>query len=265
MILFSRKKKIQLDRNAGLVFCWRGCSTGNTGGLTLAIVLATSIFALGVLGIKVYVSSESPPSRYRAEIIQVSQIDPNLRWLLERNSPHLNPWYSNQNELGLLDICDKMYDAIDASRDDEIRWNSVLFDDYKLVTTRIFEQGEVVLPNLARYILPVVTETPAEIEWVFSLSSLDQKMLLRFPDQMEYPTDNIKLAKYQGRTLNFTVNIDAGGSVVSCLLLDWITEPEVKIVENWVNTLQFKKAKDGDEKIETLIVSVRLSEGRDAK
>ncbi len=270
MILFSRKKKIQRDRNAGLVFRWRGGYSGNTGGLTLAIILATSIFALGMLGIKVYVSSESPPSRYRSEIIQVSKIEPGLRWQLERNSPHLNSWGNNQNELGVIDVRDRMYDAIYSLSEDRISWNTVSFDQPTLETPRIYQGGKVTLPSLARLgfrhrhrlsnvALPDETDELSKIIWTFVLSSKDEAMLSRFPDMIEYPTNNRELLNYLGKTVKYTVNIDERGSVVSCLPLDWNTESEVKLIENWLNTVQFKEAQNGADAIETIIVYVTLN------
>jgi len=266
MILFSSKKKIQRDRNAGLVFRWRGGYHGNTGGLTLAFILATSLFALGMLGIKVYVSSESPPSRYRSEIIQVSKIDPGLRWLLERNSPHLSSWGNNPNELGTNDVRNRMYDTIFAARETKVSWNTVEFEESDLKIPRIYEEGKVIFPSLTRHVtgrenFSIEAEEAEKIKWSFVLSSIDKKMLRRFPEQLEYPAETSELLEYLGKTVRFTVNIDEQGNVISCLPLDWNRDVEVKLVENWLNTVQFKKAENA---VETIIVSVTL-EGRVVK
>jgi len=268
MILFSRKKKIQRDRNAGLVFHWRGGYAGNTGGLTLAIILATSIFALGMLGIKVYVNSATPPSRYRAEIIRVTHIDPSLRWHLERNSPHLNPWNSSQDELELIKVREKMYAAIDATRENQLQWNTVALAEPSLATPRIYEEGKVRIPSLARHHLANEgTEDPAVVKWSFILGATDKKVIPRLPELKEYPANVQSLENYQGKTLKFTVNVNAKGEVVSCLPLEWNADAEAKLIENWLNTLQFKAlkgAKNVDE-VETMIISVTLGERKETK
>jgi len=53
--------------------------------------------------------SESPPSRYRAEVVYVLDVDPSLRWWLDRHSPNFNVWNGVLKNESLYDVKDKMY------------------------------------------------------------------------------------------------------------------------------------------------------------
>jgi len=143
-MIFSRKKKIQRDRNAGLVFRWRGGNASNSGGLTFAVILAAAIFGLGILTFKVILGSESPPSRYRAEVVYVLDVDPSLRWWLDRHSPNFNVWNGVLKNESLYDVKDKMYDLIDSTREQGLGWQEVDFDDERVSALELYEQDTVI-------------------------------------------------------------------------------------------------------------------------
>lgn len=258
MIFFSRKKKIQRDRNAGLVFRWRGGYSGNTGGLTFAIIMATSVFALAFLGIKVYVNSTAVPSRYRAEVILVDDVDPNLRWMLERNSPFFCAWEADQAELASGSIQSKMYAAIDSNRKRKINWRSAVITEPAPSSPSVYPLGRVVMPSVARHEVKSSDLEPQKLIWNYVLSSEDKASQAILPVKKNYALNIRPLKSYLGRTLQFTVHIDASGKVISALPLEWNTDDEMKLVENWVKTLQFQPVKSTSARVRSLVLDVSI-------
>ena len=97
-MLFTKKKKLQRDRDAGLVFRWRGGYRSNIGGSTIAFLLTSMLFAGAFLLLNIYLKSSAVPSKYRASMVQLGQVDSQLEWWMERNSPGLPMWESNGDE-----------------------------------------------------------------------------------------------------------------------------------------------------------------------
>lgn len=246
MILFSRKKKLQRDRNVGLVFHWRGGYAGNTGGLTLAFILASAMFALGFVTFNVYVNSTAAPSRYRASVMQVGALQDGRRWSLERKAPFLTPWHEGQDHLNVSAVNSKMYDAIDQLKERSVSWRKVPFAEDELVVPRLYAVAETSLPDVKRHTSMsenvLLNMAGVENKWEYVISSASAEGRARLPVQKKYDAEVSELGDYLGRTLEFSVNITTSGEVISCIPLKWNTEPEMKLVEQWLNTLQFNKA-----------------------
>jgi len=256
-MIFSRKKKIQQDRNAGLVFRWRGGNASNSGGLTFAVVLAAAIFAMGMLTFKVILGSQSPPSRYRAEVVYVVDVDPSLRWWLDRNSPNFNVWDDVLKNKSLYDVKDKMYDLIDSTKDQLLGWQEVDFDDERVGALTLYEHDKMILPSVMRHEI-VPSNGGQKIErdmvWKYVLSSRQSE---RLPDALEYELDVTLLRQYLGKAIDFTISVDGKGNVVSCLPLQWNTDKEVKWIENLLHTLKFQPS---DKDLELLVLNVAIRE-----
>jgi len=114
--MFFSKKKIQRDRAAGLVFRWRGGHATNRGGGTLALCLTAAIFAGGFLLLNVSATPGTVPSRYRASVIQLVNIDDRLSWWIERNSPSMPQWSVESDEESVRRVDDLLLGEINATK-----------------------------------------------------------------------------------------------------------------------------------------------------
>ncbi|MFT6792500.1 MAG: hypothetical protein ACJAR1_000480 [Rubritalea sp.] len=240
-MLFSKNKKLQRDRNAGLVFRWRGGYGLNRGGSTIAFLVTAIVFAGGFIMLNVYAKSNTVPSRYRASMIQLGKMDDDLTWWVEKNGPNLPVW----SEYG-----DEQSDArVNAQLMEELRESNsgaYLYEDVQMQQIEIDDEGVYALNN--RW-LPAVTRFSladggiaadiAEVGWKLKLNA-SEELALRLPDALEY--GNWIPERWRGRSVRMIVAVDITGKVLSANPAEWNESRTVKEFEKWVQTLQFKPA-----------------------
>lgn len=256
---FSRKKKLQRDRDAGLVFRWRGGYAGNRGGMTLAVLLAGGFFVLASIAVNIRVKPEMAPLRHQPSITNLENIDEGLEWWLEKNTPFLDSWYSHQDELGEGLVQMKLQETIAKENEKNVDWRKVELDKVLPETPSVFAKGEVNLPSVKRHVgesgNPTSEDVPA-YQTQLEISSPNKGMEARFPETRAFDVELDKAEDWLGETLRYTVYVNAKGEVTSCLPIEWSNDKGGKQFENWINTLRFKPSKVGQEAL-VLEVTVR--------
>lgn len=235
LMLFSRQKKLQRDRDAGLVFCWRGGQGGNRGGMILSVLIASCLFALAFWGVSLDFKTTQPESRKYAKILLLDQFSTEMALWVDQNSPFTSRW-------------DPQLDSSHQARvDGELE---VLFQQMTIPPSPWLEMPNVALPlSSPRLIehgtaelgyLPVPLPNKykkGELELVVSLNALGG-LEKREPKEVT-PIEMVIPEQAYGSNLRFVVTLDSAGNVVFAAPVEWLKGEYEKDLENWLRVQQF--------------------------
>jgi hypothetical protein len=260
-MLFSKKKKIQRDRNAGLVFRWRGGYATNRGGSTIAFLITSIVFAGGFIMFNVYAKPNTVPSRYRASMIQLGKMDDDLTWWVERNSPNLPVWSLNGDEESEARVDSGLMENIREANSGAYLYQDVELEQIEIDDERIYALNNKWLPSLKRFeaaeVDPVVAAP--EVTWQLKVN-VSETLAARLPDArdtLEYR--NWIPERWRGRSVRLIVVVDAEGKVLSVNPSEWNESKTVKEFGNWLYTFQFKPAGRGQQPTVTGVVNLSYS------
>lgn len=255
-MFFSKNKKLQRDRNAGLVFRWRGGYAANRGGSTIAFLVASMVFATGFIMLNVYAKPSTVPSRYRASMIQLGKIDDDLTWWVEKNSPNLPVWSEHGDEQSEMRVSAKLTETLRDANSGAYLYEDVEMQQIEIDNESIYALNNRWLPSVARFEVanssPVVSAV--EVGWKLKVN-VSETLTARLPDALEY--GNWIPEKWRGRSVRLIVAVDARGKVLSVNPAEWTESKTVREFENWVHTFQFKPA--DKEQIQTVTGVITLS------
>ncbi|MFT5905693.1 MAG: hypothetical protein ACI9E1_001293 [Cryomorphaceae bacterium] len=257
-MLFSKNKKLQRDRNAGLVFRWRGGFAYNRGGSTIAFLVTSLMFAGGFIMLNVYAKPSTVPSRYRASMIQLGMMDDDLTWWLEKNSPNLPIWSENRDEQSALRVNAQLMEELREANSGAYLYEDVEMQQIEIDDEEIYALNNRWLPSLKRLKANEDGPIVAVADAVWKLKVNASKMLKpRLPDELEYV--NWIPEKWRGRSVRLIIAVDARGKVLSVNPAEWTEDRTVKEFENWVHTLLFKPADKEQRQTVTGVISLSYS------
>lgn len=254
-MLFSKNKKLQGDRDAGLVFRWRGGYRSNRGGATIAFFLTSMIFVGGFVMLSVYTKPNTIPNRYRARMIQLGEVDDDLIWRIEKNSPSLPGLLGDEDERSEIRVDNLFKEEIN-----ETQISRYLYEDVEMKEIEI-DSGEVYLlrtqsmPSLGRLVDHdyIQEGSDEQVKWRVVVTA-DSVLKARLPDDLEY-YDRVP-EEWHGLSVRLIVAVDDEGKVFSVNSVDWSEGGEAKILENWVYTIPFKTVKDKSKRPEGMVTGV---------
>lgn len=266
-MLFSKKKKLQRDRQAGLVFRWRGEYAVNRGGSTIAFIITSLVFAAGFVLLNVYAQRNTVPSRYRASMKQLGPMDDDLAWWVEKNSPFLPTWSENRSQQSDIRVDALLSDEIRTMHRDVYRFEDVEIQQIEIGNEEIYTPKDSSLPSLdrfgsggeARLVDAANAEEEIDVAWELKLE-VDGSFEARVPDASEMQKYGSWIPlKWRGRSVRFIIAVDAMGEVLHVNTAEWREEETVRDYEKWLHTVRFRPAREKDTSIATVVVEVTAS------
>lgn len=263
-MLFSNNKKLQRDRNVGLVFRWRGGYALNRGGSTLAFLLTSMVFAGGFIMLNVYAKPNTVPSRYRASMIQLGKMGDDLTWWVERNSPNLPEWEENGDEESERLVNALLLEDLKDANSGVYKYAEVKMQAIEIQQEGIYSLSSTVLPPVERLkIADDINEvTIPEENWKLKIK-VNEPLAARFPAELEY--DNWISEKWRGRSVRLILAVDARGNVLSVNPAEWNDSKTVREFENWVHTIKFKPSENEQNDTVTGVMDLSYSLESDHK
>ncbi|MGJ8655616.1 MAG: hypothetical protein ACSHX6_04125 [Akkermansiaceae bacterium] len=255
-MLFSKEKRLQRDRNAGLVFRWRGGYGLNRGGSTIAFVMTSMIFAAGFVMLNVYAKPNTVPSRYRATMIQLGEMDDDLTWWVEKNSPNLPLWSGNDDEPSDARVSELLREEIYDAHGGTYRYEDVEMQQIEVANEEVYSLRTRSLPSLRRF--SVDQGDGVEVMGWKLLVTGEAGLEERLPADLDYG-DEIP-ANWRGNSARFIVAVDAGGKVLSVNPSEWTEDEVVRGFEDWIQAISFKPVKgEGEEAVQIVTGVITLS------
>ena len=244
-MLFSKKKKIQRDRKAGLVFRWRGNQATNRGGGTLALCLTSAVFAGGFLLLNVSAKPNIVPSRYRASIIQLGTIDDKLAWWIEKNSPSIPEWSSSADEESIHRVDELLLNVVNADHHRSLGFQELNIEPIERTEYEMYRLNDDILPPIGRLVniaddINSVHQPVGIVKWNLEIS-VDGELNERLPKEITY--DGWIPESWYGDSVKFSVAVDSTGKVLAVNPVDWTEDEIVKGFENWLYSVAFKPLK----------------------
>ncbi len=256
-MFFLRKKKLKKDREAGLVFQWRG-STKHHLGKVIALMIAVGFFAFSVYALKVETIKPPLLSKRKGVVIMLNEDDPhcaNLMIQIERKSPFPVRWDPVFDREVMVRIEESVEGLVGG------RWQY----DAELAAMPIKKSvgglESIIEPNdgLLGRVMNDWTEGPqtdlqvpsGELSIRIRVRAGDA-LKLRLPaNEFQLPTDLVADDSF-GQSFRFMVELDASGIVLSCVSLPGGTMDATKATDlqkdlaAWLRLQKFNKAdRDG--------------------
>ncbi len=261
-MIFSRKKKIQRDRDAGLVFRWRGGHASNIGGGTLALFLTSVAFAGGFLLLNVYAKPNTVPSRYRASIIQLGEVDDRLAWWIEKNSPPILQWSERSDEESISRVNELLVGEINSRQHQGAGYQDIEIQQVEVDEDVMYSIHSDTLPSIER--LQSERESSDEgdvgklgaVKWGVDISA-SGALEGRLPEGLSY--DGELPQAWRGGSVKFSIAVDAKGNVLVVNPVDWSESEVVRGFENWIYAITFQPLrKPANDASDTVIGVIQL-------
>lgn len=241
-MFFSRYKRLQKDREAGLVFRWRGGIGGNGGGLLLALILTLGCFFLAFLGLNVSLYKSSAQSQEYAKITLMDSFKPEMALWVDRHSPFSVRWDPQNDVEFQARVQSALNVTFNGMAKRPLPWQEMPLEQQPIKELRLTDKGEVHFfeefdvvqqPELR----PSALEFEVSLEMSQNLKKRFRKEGVSSSWQGEIP------AQAYGSNLRFVVVVDAAGNVVYCSPIKWVAGESVGELENWVRRQKFDPAK----------------------
>lgn len=239
-MLFSYKKRIQRDRDAGLVFCWRAGQEGNRGGMLIAVLMASGLFALAFWGISLDLKASKPESRQAAKILLLDTISPEMALWIDQHSPFPSRWDPQFDDAHAARVQSDLAGLYQEISVPPSPWREMPdVGEEEVASPRLIIDGEVDLGGLPdvkeREKKPVVLELTLTITAFGELENRIPRELVPF--SMKIPQ------QAYGSTQRFALTLREDGNVVTCTPLEWSNDDFSMELENWVRLQSYLPAK----------------------
>lgn len=255
-MIFSRSKKLTRDREAGLVFRWRGGLDGNRGGMTLALLITAGLFTMAFVGLNVKVRKVKPPQRRVAKIMMVPENDERMSLWVDIKSPFPARWDPLNDAVHHSRVESELANAMAKASMRDIEWRALPEGQNHIETPELFHQMELVLPELSRVVRPVQPETPVMLE--IRMGGLGE-LSKRRPDLPLNFKGEIPAAEF-GKQFRWFITLNKRGEVVYLAPVEPLTGEFPAELEAWLRGLQFKPS---DKDSETGELVIRIGRKRD--
>lgn len=252
-MLFSRQKKLQRDRDAGLVFCWRGGQGGNRGGLLIAIALTTGVFVAAFLGLSLSFKRVKSEPKQSAKILLLTDIPSEMALWIDQNSPFPSRWDPLVDGSHQLRVDEALIEVFRDVSQPTIPWREMPEVEEQVFTPRLLETGVVQLGHLPA--APPVNKVVGVYELVVSLDAYGS-FEERLPERLSDVDIRVPMQEY-GSNLRFAVTLNSGGDVTYCAPVEWEGSSYAKEIENWVRLQRFKSSSDLQQ-VGEVIVKVKV-------
>lgn len=253
-MLFSRQKRLQRDRDAGLVFCWRGGQGGNRGGMLFSVIIASALFALSFWGLSLQFDSSKPEARKVAKILLLDKMSTEMALWIDQNSPFPSRWDPKDDAVHSARVKSSLEGVYQAITEPPSPWREMPETKNQLDVPNLVERGVVELGSLPR---PQVSEGKQSVlELVVSLDSLGD-LAKRAPDQVSAINMTVPKQQY-GSGLRFIVTLNPDGRVVFCAPVEWQASDFARNIENWVRSQKFKPSKKSILEVGEVFVHVEV-------
>lgn len=257
-MIFSRSKKLTRDREAGLVFRWRGGLDGNRGGMTLALLVTTGLFTLAFVGLNVKVRKTKPPQRRVAKIMMVPEDDERLSLWVDLKSPFPARWDPVNDSVHMARVESELDNALATASMREIKWRQLPEQKASSDTPGIFRTGEMVLPKLTRAVTPTQPETPAELEIrMGGIADLSK----RKSESMRVFDGEIPAGEF-GKQFRWFITLNKKGEVVYLAPVEPMTGEFPAELENWLRKQRFLPS-DKDLETGEWVIRIGRKKGRE--
>lgn len=237
-MLFSRKKKQQRDRDAGLVFCWRG-QGGNRGGLILALLIASGIYAAAFWGLSLSFKSTPSEPNQSAKILLLDDLSSEMALWVDQNSPFPVRWDPQRDSAHEGRVLAALDETLQSMTSPMSPWRKMPELPESVSTPRLIEAGSVQLGNL-----PEVELTNDDVKYLELTVVMDAfgDFRKRLPAEVGDLGVSIPKQEY-GSSLRFAVTLNALGEVIFCAPVDWESSDYARGIENWVRVQKFRPLK----------------------
>ncbi|MFC5049150.1 hypothetical protein ACFPK9_00760 [Rubritalea spongiae] len=241
-MLFSHKKKLQRDRDAGLVFTWRGSLGGNRGGLLMAFLMTLGLFGMAFWVVSLDLPSARPESRQAAKILLLENVSPEMALWIDQHSPFPSRWdpqFDEGHQLRVDDALERVYQEVSVPRSP---WREMpVVAGGGVTSPRLIVDGEVDLGALPMVdsvkAKPMVLELDVKLQGVGSIKERIPQELLSF--------DMVIPRQAYGMTRRFALSLREDGSVLTCTPVNWEVSEFDRELENWVRMQSYQAVEDG--------------------
>jgi len=232
-MFFLSKRRQKRDRDAGLIFRWRGARKYHTGKL-LALMITVGFFAFSVYAIRIGGTETPLVSKRTASVFMINEDDPDCLTLLvqiEERSPFPRRW-------------DPAYDAEAMSRvsqgTDQLlgkTWNyqpvlePLPTESSELILPSIVEPDANLLGNITRTWEVAALENPDQERgelFVRAKITADAAIQTRLPKKSQALPQELVAEEWFGQSFRFLIGIDSKGVVRGCIPLSAETLEAVK-------------------------------------
>ncbi len=253
-MLFSRQKKLKRDRDAGLVFCWRGGQGGNRGGMIISVLIASSMFALAFWGISLDFKATKPESRKYAKILLVDQFSTEMALWVDQNSPFPSRWDPLMDSGHQQRVNDELDGLFQQMTTPPSPWIDMPKVALPLSVPRLIEYGMVELGSLPKPLQNKQKKGVLElVVFLDALGGLEK----RKPKEI-LPMDVVIPEQAYGSALRFVVTLDAKGDVLFIAPAEWREGEYEKKIENWLRMQRFVPSKSIGLEVGEVIVRVEV-------
>jgi hypothetical protein len=253
-MLFSRQKKLERDRDAGLVFCWRGGQGGNRGGMILSFLIASSVFALAFWGISLDFKATKPELRKYAKILLVDQFSSEMALWVDQNSPFPSRWDPLVDSGHQERVNDELNGLFQQMTTPPSPWIDMPKVAPYLSSPRLIELGAVELGSLPMPLQGKQKKGVLElVVFVDTLGELEKRKPKEF-----LPVDVLIPERAYGSVLRFLVTLDAKGDVLFIAPAEWREGEYEKNIENWLRMQKFIPSKSLDLEVGEVTVRVEV-------
>ena len=239
-MLFSRQKKLKRDREAGLVFCWRGGQGGNRGGLLFALLTASGIFALAFWVISLSFNIPKPESRKFAKILLLDGVSTEMALWVDQNTPFPSRWDPQSDIVHQKRVSDSLNGVFQQITEPRSAWREMPKLEGSVFTPKLVKRGGVQLGTLPK--VEDISKGRGVFELIVNLD-VDGALGKRLPEQVSGIEMKVPMQEY-GSSLRLILTVDEEGRVIYCLPVEWQASDYAKNIENWVRTQRFKPAKN---------------------
>ncbi|MEO1856874.1 MAG: hypothetical protein ABGY95_05855 [Rubritalea sp.] len=253
-MLFSRQKKLQRDRHAGLVFCWRGGQSGNRGGMVFSVLIASGLFALAFWGISLDFKTTKPESRKYAKILLVDEFSAEMSLWVDQNSPFPSRWDPLEDGAHQDRVDSELNVLFQQMTTPPSPWLEMPNVAIPLSVPALIERGVVELGSLPKVM--VYKPKKEVLELVVSLAALGE-FEKRQPRAI-LPMNVVIPKQAYGSILRFVVTLDARGKVVFIAPSEWREGEYEKKIENWLKMQQFAPSKSDDLEVGEVSIKVEV-------
>lgn len=253
-MLFSRQKKLQRDRDAGLVFCWRGGQGGNSGGLLVALLLTTGLFVAAFLGLSLSFKGAKAEPKQSAKILLLTDIPSEMALWIDQNSPFVSRWDPLDDQAHQLRVDSALTEVFQSVSQPEVSWRKMPELEAQVFTPRLLEEGGSQLGRLP--VAPPVNKVAGVYELIVSLDAYGV-FEKRLPEQVSDVDIRVPMQEY-GSNLRFALTLSPSGDVLYCAPVEWEDSNYAKEIENWVRVQKFKPSRTAQEQVGEVIVKVKV-------
>ena len=254
VMLFSRQKKLQRDRDAGLVFCWRGGQGGNRGGMILSVLIASSMFALAFWGISLDFTAAKPELRKYAKILLVDQFSTKMTLWVDQNSPFPSRWDPLLDTGHQERVNDELNELFQQMTVPPSPWIDMPEVALPLSVPRLTEYGKVELGKLPKPLQNKQKKGVLELDVFLDTHGGIGK---RKPEEL-LPINVVIPEHAYGSIMRFVVTLDAKGKVLFIAPAEWRDGKYEKNIENWLRMQQFVPSKSKSLEVGEVTVRVEV-------